>query len=126
MILMPDVDTVVLDPFFEDCNRQHPLRRDRACHHAGYERDPRSIGKRAEAYLKSTASPTARLSAQKRFFIFDSVRWTNEMHTSSYAIDSVQGAWNSNTVYRKATWVTAPASKVATSRFRRLMHIKYS
>ena len=54
MILMPDVTTAVLDPFFEDktlnlrCDVIEPSTMQ------GYERDPRSLAKRAEAYLKST------------------------------------------------------------------------
>ena len=67
----------------------------------GYERDPRSLGKRAEAYLKSTGiADGALFGPENEFFIFDSVRWNSAHRTNrSYAIDSVQGAWNSNTVY---------------------------
>src|ERR1700733_2985633 len=54
MILMPDAHTAVIDPFFEEstinlrCDVIEPATMQ------GYERDPRSLGKRAEAYLKST------------------------------------------------------------------------
>ena len=54
MILMPDASTAVLDPFFEEstvnlrCDIVEPATMQ------GYERDPRSLGKRAEAYMKST------------------------------------------------------------------------
>jgi glutamine synthetase len=66
----------------------------------GYERDPRSLGKRAEAYLKSTGiADGALFGPENEFFIFDSVRFTNDMHGSSYSIDSQQGAWNSNTEF---------------------------
>ena len=112
MILMPDAGTVVLDPFFEDatvnirCDVIEPATMQ------GYERDPRSIGKRAEAYLKSTGiADGATFGPENEFFIFDSVRWTNEMHTASYAIDSVQGAWNSNTVYPEGNMGHRPGVK---------------
>ena len=100
MILMPDPGTTVLDPFFEEgtvnirCDVIEPATMQ------GYERDPRSLGKRAEAYLKSTGiADGATFGPENEFFIFDSVRWKNEMHGCTYEIDSVQGAWNSNTQY---------------------------
>ncbi|MBM4223995.1 MAG: glutamine synthetase, partial [Gammaproteobacteria bacterium] len=98
MILMPEAGTAILDPFFEEatvnirCDVIEPATMQ------GYERDPRSIGKRAEAYLKSTGiADGAMFGPENEFFIFDSVRWKNEMHGSAYEIDSVQGAWNSYT-----------------------------
>ena len=96
MILMPDASTAVLDPFFEEatvnlrCDIIEPATMQ------GYERDPRSLAKRAEAYLKSTGiADSALFGPENEFFIFDDVKWTAEMHTASYAINSGQGAWNS-------------------------------
>src|SRR5271154_7365711 len=100
MILMPDASTAVMDPFFEHstiilrCDVIEPATMQ------GYERDPRSIGKRAEAYLKSTGiADGALFGPENEFFIFDSVRWSNELHGCSYEIDSEQGAGNSDTTY---------------------------
>src|SRR5580704_10569199 len=79
MILMPDATTAVLDPFFEEstvdirCDVIEPATMQ------GYERDPRSLAKRAEAYLKSTGiADTALFGPENEFFIFDSVRYANE------------------------------------------------
>src|ERR1700742_297510 len=101
MILMPDAATAVLDPFFEDatvnirCDVIEPATMQ------GYERDPRSLAKRAEAYLKSTGiADTALFGPENEFFIFDSIHYSNEMRGASYSIDSVQGAWNSSTEYQ--------------------------
>jgi glutamine synthetase len=98
MILMPDASTAILDPFFEDttvdlrCDVIEPATMQ------GYERDPRSLAKRAEAYLKSTGiADSALFGPENEFFIFDEVRWGAELHSASYAINSVQGAWNSST-----------------------------
>ena len=117
MILALDPTTAVIDPFFEQttvnirCDIIEPATMQ------GYERDPRSLGKRAEAYLKSTGiADGALFGPENEFFIFDSVRWNSGMNESSYAIDSVQGAWNSNTVLPTATRAIAPASRAATSR----------
>jgi len=100
MILMPDASTAVVDPFFEEatinirCDVIEPATMQ------GYERDPRSLAKRAEAYLKSTGiADTALFGPENEFFIFDDVKWTTEMHTASHAINSVQGSWNSGTDY---------------------------
>ena len=75
MILMPDPDTAVLDPFFDDttlvlrCDIIEPTTMQ------GYERDPRSIAKRAETYLKSTGiADTAYFGPENEFFVFDDVR----------------------------------------------------
>lgn len=95
MILMPDVDTAVLDPFAEEntlnirCDVVEPDTME------GYERDPRSIAKRAEAYLKQTQiADTAYFGPEPEFFVFDDVRWENSMGQVSYRIDSDEAAWN--------------------------------
>ena len=100
MILMPDPDTAVVDPFMQDttlllrCDVVEPTTMQ------GYERDPRSIAKRGEAYLKSTGiGDAAFFGPEAEFFIFDSVRWTNEMSEASYHIESVEGAWSSGKEY---------------------------
>src|ERR1700737_3897041 len=101
MILMPEAGTAVIDPFFEEttvnlrCDVIEPTTMQ------GYERDPRSLAKRAEAYLKSTGiADYALFGPENEFFIFDSVRFGNEMRGCFYSIDSVEGAWNSPTEYQ--------------------------
>jgi len=100
MILMPDASTAVLDPFFEEstvnlrCDIVEPATMQ------GYERDPRSLGKRAEAYMKSTGiADTAYFGPENEFFIFDSVKWGAEMRGCFAEVDSAQGAWNSGRDY---------------------------
>jgi len=112
MILMPEADTAVIDPFIEEatinirCDVIEPATMQ------GYERDPRSLGKRAEAYLKSTGiADRALFGPENEFFIFDSVRWSNELRGCSYEIDSAQGAWNSNTIYPEGNKGHRPGTK---------------
>src|SRR5690348_12271440 len=100
MILALDASTAVIDPFFEEttvnirCDIIEPSTM------SGYERDPRSLAKRAEAYLKSTGiADYALFGPENEFFIFDSVVYNNDMNGCSYHIDSVQGAWNSSKEY---------------------------
>lgn len=97
MVLMPECDTAVIDPFFDDstliirCDVLEPATME------GYERDPRSLAKRAEAYLKSTGiADTAYFGPEPEFFIFDEVRWGDELHSAFYEVDSEEGCWNSD------------------------------
>ncbi len=94
MILMPDASTAVVDVFTEEptlilrCDVIEPSTMQ------GYERDPRSAAKRAEAYLKTTGiADEAFFGPENEFFIFDDVRWASEMQGSFYAIDSSEGFW---------------------------------
>src|SRR5690625_2465627 len=96
MVMMPDPDSAVLDPFFEEptviirCDVLEPNTM------MGYERDPRTIAKRAEAYLQSTGvADTAFFGPEAEFFVFDSVNWHTEMRGVGYSIDSEEASWNS-------------------------------
>ncbi len=100
MILMPDPATALIDPFYEEttvnlrCDVIEPTTMQ------GYGRDPRSLAKRAEAYLKSTGvADSALFGPENEFFIFDSVTWDSEMRGCFAKIDSMQGAWNSSKEY---------------------------
>ena len=92
MILLPDASTAVIDPFFEEttvnirCDVIEPATMQ------GYERDPRSTARRAEAYLKSTGiADGALFGPENEFFIFDSVRSGSSLNGCFYEIDSKQG-----------------------------------
>jgi glutamine synthetase len=100
MILMPDPSTAVLDPFFDEttlilrCDIIEPNDMQ------GYERDPRSIARRAEAYMQSTGiADTAFFGPENEFFIFDDVRWGETMGNSFYKVDSEEAGWNSEKTY---------------------------
>src|SRR3989338_1625688 len=100
MILMPEAATAVMDPFFEDptlnlrCDVIEPSTMQ------GYERCPRSLAKRAEAYLKSTGvADTAYFGPEAEFFILDDVRWGADMSGSFVKIDSEEASWNTEKVY---------------------------
>ncbi len=96
MLLIPDPATAVIDPFREAttlsliCNIAHPITKER------YSRDPRNIAQKAEAYLKSTGiGDTSFYGPEAEFFIFDDVRFESKPNASFYAIDSIEGHWNS-------------------------------
>ncbi len=97
MQLMPDPSTANIDPFMDEptliltCDVVDPTDG------KGYERDPRSLAKRAEAYLKSTGlGDTAYFGPEPEFFIFDSIQWEVAMSGCSVRINSEEGAWASN------------------------------
>ena len=112
MVLMPDLDSVVLDPFFDDatvnvrCDVLEPTTMQ------GYDRCPRSLAKRAEAYLKSTGiADTAFFGPEPEFFIFDDVRWGADLNGSFCEIDSEEGNWNSERVFEDGNMGHRPGLK---------------
>lgn len=100
MILMPDPDSVHLDPFYADPTiivRCDVLEADTM---TGYDRDPRSVAKRAEEYLRSTGiGDEAYFGPEPEFFLFDDVKFSNEMGGCMYKVDDYEAAWNSATDY---------------------------
>ncbi|MES9939703.1 MAG: glutamate--ammonia ligase [Candidatus Thiodiazotropha sp. 6PLUC2] len=100
MILMPEDATAVIDPFADEntvnirCDILEPATMQ------GYERDPRSVAKRAEAYLASTGiADAAFFGPEPEFFVLDDVRWSVDMSGSMVKIDSEEAEWNSERVY---------------------------
>jgi glutamine synthetase type I len=96
MLLMPDPNTANLDPFLDEptliliCDVVDPTDG------KGYDRCPRSIAKRGEAYLKASGvGDTAYFGPEPEFFIFDSVNWSVDMSGSMCKIHSEEAAWAS-------------------------------
>jgi len=95
MLVMPDPTTAVMDPFHETpsmsiiCNIVDPITKE------PYSRDPRNIAIKAEAFLKSTGiGDVAYFGPEPEFFIFDDIRYSQSSNQGFYAIDSVEGTWN--------------------------------
>ncbi len=100
MILMPDASSAVMDPFTDEstlivtCDIVEPATMQ------GYERDPRSVARRAEEYLKATGiGDSALFGPEPEFFIFDDIRWGSDMSGSFVKIDSEEASWNTERVY---------------------------
>ncbi|MCH6583255.1 MAG: glutamine synthetase beta-grasp domain-containing protein, partial [Proteobacteria bacterium] len=112
MVLMPEPESAVMDPFMEEptlllrCDILEPTTMQ------GYERDPRTIAKRAEAYLKSTGiADTAYFGPEPEFFVFDDVRWGADMSGSFFKIDSEEAEWNSEKAYEGGNLGHRPSVK---------------
>ena len=100
MILMPDAETAFMDPFFSaptvvvTCDVIEPSTMQ------GYERDPRSIARRAEAYLKSTGiGDTAFFGPEPEFFVFDEVKFDIDMSGARHTIYAEEAAWSTDKAY---------------------------
>ncbi len=112
MILQPDLDTAVLDPFSAKpslilfCDIVEPATGQ------GYARDPRSTAKRCEAYVKSSGiGDTLMLGAEIEFFIFDSVKFGTGGNFGTYQLDSIEGPGSSMKDYPEGNMGHRPAVK---------------
>lgn len=112
MVLMPDGDTAVLDPFAEEtqinirCDILEPMTMQ------GYDRDPRSVARRAEEYMKSTGiGDTALFGPEPEFFLFDDVKFHTDMSGSFFKIDSSEAKWNSGSEFEGGNMAHRPGVK---------------
>jgi glutamine synthetase len=116
MLLMPDPNTANIDPFFEEttlflsCDVLEPGDG------KAYDRDPRSIAKRAEAYLKASGlGDTAFFGPEPEFFIFDDVRWGRPESARSSRSTSTKRRGTPARSSKAATRATVPPPRAATS-----------
>src|SRR5471032_2724697 len=112
MLLMPDPDSAHMDPFYDEptivltCDVLEPSTMQ------GYERDPRTIAKKAEAYLKSTGlGDVAYFGPEPEFFIFDAVEWKVDMSGSYCKVFSEEAAWSTGEKFEGGNLGHRPAVK---------------
>ncbi len=96
LALVPDCQNIVLDPFYQDntlimrCHVVDPKTMQ------GYDRDPRTLSRRAEAYLKATdIADTVYFGPEPEYFVFDDVRFKSTVNGCFYEVDSAEAHWNS-------------------------------
>ncbi len=112
MLLMIDPESAHIDPFFAQttmaifCDVLEPSTGE------PYERDPRSIVKKAEAYMKSTGVGDAvYFGPEAEFFLFDDVRFTADPYNTGFRIDSTELPSNSGTEYEMGNLAHRPRTK---------------
>lgn len=112
MVLMPDPETAHVDPFFAQptlvilCNVLDPISGE------FYSRDPRSIAKRAEAYLKSLGiGDTVNVGPEAEFFIFDDVRYKTDPYNTGFKLDSSELPSNDDKEYEMGNLGHRPRMK---------------
>ena len=112
MLLMPDPNTANIDPFFEESTLYMQCDVVEPGDGKAYDRDPRSVAKRAEAYLKASGlGDTAFFGPEPEFFVFDSVRWENTMAGSFYKIDSDEAPWSTGAAMEGGNHAHRPTVK---------------
>ncbi len=96
MILIPDLSTAFIDPFFSAktlafyCFVWDPISREQ------YTRDPRGIPARAAKYLsESGIADISYFGPEAEFFMFTNVQYKVDANVSYYEVDSHEGFWNS-------------------------------
>lgn len=100
MLLVPDAGTVFVDPFTADptavvfCDVWDIYK------NQPYEHCPRSIAKKAFAYLKSTGlGDEVFFGPENEFFVFDDIRIRDDANCQYHEIDSEEGSWNAGSKF---------------------------
>ncbi|MBY0227149.1 MAG: type I glutamate--ammonia ligase [Hyphomicrobium sp.] len=112
MLLMPDAASAHIDPFFAQstlavfCDVLEPSTGQ------PYERDPRSIAKKAEAFMLSQGIGDAvYFGPEAEFFIFDDVKFSTDMYKVGFQVDSSELPSNSDTSYEMGNLAHRPRVK---------------
>ncbi len=112
MKLMIDTDSAYVDPFYAEktlCVHCSVVEPDTG---EAYERDPRGTAEKAEAYLKSSGvGDAAYMGPEAEFFLFDNVKFSNEMNKVSFEVDALDAAWNTDTDYEMGNTGHRPGVK---------------
>ncbi|MEM8659847.1 MAG: glutamate--ammonia ligase [Pseudomonadota bacterium] len=112
MVLMPDDNASLLDPFTDDatviirCTVVEPTTMQ------GYDRDPRSVAQRAEDYLRTTGiGDKAFFGPEPEFFVFDDVKWQIDMSGAVYKVNAEEAAWSSGITFDEGNTGHRPGIK---------------
>ena len=112
MILKPDPVTAYIDPFYEETTIALTCDVIEPTDGKGYERDPRSIAHRAEAYLQSSGlGDVAYFGPEPEFFIFDSITWGQDMSGCFVKINSEEAPWSTSKEFEGGNLGYRPAVK---------------
>ncbi|MBA4172675.1 MAG: type I glutamate--ammonia ligase [Hyphomicrobium sp.] len=112
MLLAPDPTSAHIDPFFAQttmaifCDVIEPSTGQ------PYERDPRSMAKKALKYMESLGiGDTVFFGPEAEFFIFDDVKFSSDTYQVGFKVDSSELPSNSNTDYEMGNLAHRPRIK---------------
>jgi glutamine synthetase len=112
MVMMPDPETAVMDPFFAQstlimtCDILEPSTGE------GYGRDPRMPAKKAVAYLQSTGiGDTVYFGPEAEFFVFDDVRFSADPYKTGFEVDCGELPSNTHAEYEAGNLGHRPRMK---------------
>ena len=111
MILKPDLERPIIDPFNSHttvnifCDILDAVKK------TLMEEIKRNC-KKTEAYLKKSGiGDKSYFGPEPEFFVFDDVRFKNDMNETSFSIDSSEGPYNTGKNMRMVTWAIDPGIK---------------
>jgi glutamine synthetase len=112
MLLMPDPSSARIDPFFQNttlaimCDILNPND------NTPYNRDPRTMAKKAEMYLKSAGiGDTAYFGPEAEFFVFSDVKWNTDPNNTGYSFDDPELPFNTGRSYEGGNMGHRPGPK---------------
>ena len=112
MALVPDPQSAHMDPFFAQatmaiiCDVQEPTTGE------PYERDPRGVARKAEAYLQQLGiGDKAYFGPEAEFFLFDDVRFATDPYNTGFRLDSTELPTNTDTEYEMGNLAHRPRTK---------------
>ncbi len=112
MLLKPDVETAFLDPFTADstiiviCDVYDIYKGQM------YEKCPRSIAKKSLEYLEeANIGDVAYFGPENEFFIFDDVKFRDDVNSAYFRVDTEEGEWSSDTNYDVGNMGHRPGTK---------------
>jgi glutamine synthetase len=112
MLLMLDPATAHIDPFYGQktmaifCDVLEPNTGER------FDRDPRGIAHKAEAYLKSTGiGDSCYFGPEAEFFMFDDVRFSATPYNTGFKLDDVELPSNTDRAYESGNLGHRPRTK---------------
>ncbi len=95
MVLLPDPETAIADPFWEVNTLSLICEAAEADTKEHFHKDPRGIAKRAERFLKETGiADESHWSPELEFYIFDSINYQSDINLAQYHVDSLEADWN--------------------------------
>jgi glutamine synthetase len=94
MVIVPDLATAALDPFWDILTLNFLCNTLTADAREPYSDDPRTVAQRAERYLRSRGvADESHWSPEFEFYIFDVVSYQNENHQAGYHFQSDEAEW---------------------------------
>ena len=97
MVLVPDLGTGFVDPFWEDPTLSFVCTTLEADTRQLFPYDPRTIARRAEEHLAATGiADSSHWGPEFEFYVFDGVSYENGMNVASYEVQSIEADWKSS------------------------------
>lgn len=89
MVLMPDLSTAAIDPFYQTATLRMICSICDAATRIGIKKDPRSVALRAQKYLESTGiADTSLWIPELEFHLLDSIEYSSDRYWAGYTISS--------------------------------------